>query len=453
MSRETNMTTGSPLRLIAMFSFPLIIANLGQQCYTIVDAMIVGKGVGVEALASVGATDWAYWLALWALQALAQGFSIPVSQSFGEGDPKKVRKTVAMSVKLCFTIGILLTIICLLIAKPLLRILQTPENIFDGAFSYLFVMYAGILVVIAYNMASSILRAFGNGRSPLIAIIIAGSANIILDLLFVIVFKWGIIGAAIATVSSQLLAFLYCFSVLHKMEILKFEKEDWKFDKRIIKKQCQMGVPLAVQHVLITIGGMILQSSINQQGFVFIAGFTATNKIYGLLESSAISVGYAATTFMAQNFGAGQYSRIRKGLKTTVSFGVLLSVTVSAIMLLGGKTILWLFIDSSNENALQVHKVAWQYLLIMCCLLIILYMLHVFRCTLQGLGNSAVPFWSGVMEFFARVSVAVLFSKIWGPGCLFLAEPSAWAAATIVLMGFCIKEIKNLPRENKVLEI
>lgn len=446
MGKETNMTTGNPLKLIAVFSFPLILANLGQQFYTIVDAIIVGKGVGVEALAAVGATDWAYWLALWAIQALAQGFAIPVSQSFGEGNPKKVRACVAMSVKLCLVTGIALTGICFLIAKPLLIVLKTPENIFDGAFSYLFIMYAGLLIVIAYNMASSILRAFGNGRTPLIAIVIAGVTNIILDILFVLVFRWGIQGAAVATVSAQLLAFLYCFSVLRKMDILRFEKEDWKLDKNIIRRQCQMGMPLALQHVLITIGGMILQSAINQQGFVFIAGFTATNKIYGLLESSAISVGYATTTFVAQNYGAAKYERIRAGLKSAAGFAAFLSICVSGFMLAAGKKILWLFIDTASESAAEVHEVAWQYLIIMCCLLIILYMLHVTRCTLQGLGNSKIPFWSGVMEFFARVSAAVVFSRIWGAECIFFAEPSAWTAATVILAWFCLKEVKKLPK-------
>lgn len=448
MGKETNMTKGNPIKLIALFSFPLIIANLGQQFYMIVDAMIVGKGVGVEALAAVGATDWAYWLALWAVQALAQGFAIPVSQSFGEGDPQKVRASVAMSVKLCLAIGIVLTGVCFVIAKPLLILLQTPKNIFDGAFAYLFTMYGGILVVIAYNMASSILRAFGNGRTPLVAIIIAGVTNIILDIIFVLVFQWGIIGAAVATVSAQFLAFLYCLSVLRNMPLLKFEKNDWKLNKSIIKRQCQMGVPLALQHVLITIGGMILQSAINQQGFVFIAGFTATNKIYGLLESSAISVGYAATTFMAQNFGAGKYDRIRTGLKNAAGFAAALSIGISGIMLLIGKNILWLFIDTANTNAAEVHAIAWHYLVIMCCILIVLYMLHVFRCTLQGLGNSKVPFWSGVMEFFARVSVALIFSKLWGSGWIFYAEPLAWTAASVVLVGFCIKEVKNLPHNS-----
>ena len=188
LNRVKNMTVGSPLKLLIFFSAPLIAANFGQQLYMIVDAIIVGRGVGVEALASVGATDWSYWLALWVVQALTQGFAIPISQYFGEGNHTRLRQTVAMSIKLCILIGIVLTVICLLIARPLLRLLQTPENIFAGALEYLLTMYGGILIVMAYNMAASILRALGDGKTPLIAISIAAVTNIILDLLFVLVF-------------------------------------------------------------------------------------------------------------------------------------------------------------------------------------------------------------------------------------------------------------------------
>lgn len=446
MSRVKNMTEGSPTNLMVSFAAPLIIANFGQQLYMIVDAIIVGKGVGVEALASVGATDWSYWLALWVIQALTQGFAIPISHYFGEGDKTKIRKSVAMSVKLCLFTGIMLTVICLLMACPLLRLLQTPDNIFKGASEYLLTMFGGILVVMAYNMASAILRAFGDGKTPLIAIAVAAVTNIVLDLLFVLVFQWGIIGAAVATVTAQLLAFLYCLWVLRKLELMKMEKSDWLFSKAIVSKQCRLGIPLALQHVLIAVGGMILQSAINRHGFIFIAGFTATNKVYGLLESSAISMGYAVTTYMAQNYGGGFYQRIRKGLKSAVLIAVVLSLCVSVVMILAGKPILGLFIDSSSADASAVLEVAYHYLFIMSCLLFPLYLLYVFRNTLQGLGNAIAPLISGVMEFVARVSVAYFFTGILGDEVIFYAEPSAWIAATVVLMTECLRNVSRLSK-------
>lgn len=445
MSRIKNMTSGNPAKLMASFAAPLMLANFGQQLYTIVDAMIVGKGVGVEALAAVGATDWSYWLALWVIQALAQGFSIPISQYFGEGNRKKMRQTIAMSIKLCLVSGCALTVVCLLMAKPLLSLLQTPDNIFNGASQYLLTMFGGILIVLAYNMASAILRAFGDGKSPLIAIAVAAVTNIVLDLLFVLVFHWGIIGAAVATITAQFLAFLYCLRTLAKMDIMKLEKDDWNFRKEIVSKQCRLGIPLALQNILIAIGGMILQSAINQHGFVFIAGFTATNKIYGLLESSALSIGYAITTYMAQNYGGGFYKRIRQGLKSSVLIAVVLSVCVSAFMIAVGKPILSLFIDAANANAEEVLSVAYHYLFIMSCLLLPLYLLFVFRNTLQGLGNGIAPFLSGVMEFAARVSVSCFFTRIWGDDIIFYSEPSAWIAAMAVLVAICLKTVSSLP--------
>ncbi|MBT9811920.1 MATE family efflux transporter [Enterocloster citroniae] len=438
------MTEGSPAKLILSFSLPLMAANLGQQLYMIVDTMIVGKGVGVEALASVGATDWSYWLALWVIQAMTQGFAISISQHFGEGNQSRIKKTVAMSIWLCLGIGVVLTVSGLVFAQFLLRILQTPDPIFQGALSYLMILYAGILVVMAYNMAAAILRSLGDGKTPLIAIVIAAITNILLDLLFVLVFRWGVAGAAFATVLAQLLAFIYCLLVMRKIDLLKMERKDWKPESSIIKRQCGLGIPLALQHVLIAIGGMILQSSINRHGFVFIAGFTATNKIYGLLESSAISLGYAVTTYTAQNYGAGRYDRIRNGLKSSVLIAAAMSVCVSAAMIAGGRAVLGLFIDSTSSSAAEVLEISYHYLFIMSCLLSSLYLLYAFRNTLQGLGNTVAPFLSGVMEFFARVSVAVYFSRLWGTEAIFFAEPCAWAAATLVLVTVCVRQVGKL---------
>ncbi len=447
MNRVKNMTEGSPARLMVFFAAPLILANFGQQLYMIADAMIVGQGVGVEALASVGATDWSYWLALWVVQALTQGFAIPVSHYFGTGDRKRIRQTVAMAVWLCLIIGLLMTALCLFLARPLLYLLQTPDDIFDGACAYLLTMYGGILIVMAYNMASSILRALGDGKTPLIAITIAAITNIALDLLFVFGFHWGILGAAAATLIAQLLAFFYCFRVLRQMEWIRITRDDWRPRRDILARHCRLGFPLALQHILIAVGGMILQSAINRHGFVFIAGFTATNKIYGLLESSAISLGYAVTTFMAQNYGGGFYSRIRSGLKSAFFIACALSVCVSVFMILAGRPILRLFIDASNASADQTLDIAYHYLFIMSCLLIFLYLLYVFRNTLQGLGNTITSLISGIMEFFARVSAAYYFTGLFGDEAIFFAEPFAWFAAMAILITVCLKTVSRLPED------
>lgn len=446
MSRVKNMTKGSPLTLILVFALPLIVANIGQQFYMIVDAMIVGQGVGVEALASVGAADWSYWLALWSISALTQGFAIPVSQYFGENDYGSVREAVASSIWLCAGAAAIMTAVGFLFGPELLKLLDTPDNILQGATEYLLTMYAGLAIVTAYNMASALLRAFGDGKTPLIAIIIAAVMNIGLDMLFVFVLGWGIIGAAAATLLAQLFAFLYCLRVLGQIQWLRQKPKEERQNKKTARLQCRLGIPLALQQMLVAVGGMILQSAINQQGFLLIAGFTATNKIYGLLESSAISLGYAMTTYTAQNFGAGLYHRIRRGLKYSVVLAVLFSVIVSVVMIFGGKFFLRLFIDSSNANAEKVLEIAYQYLMVLSIFLVSLYMLHVFRNMLQGFGNASGPFLSGIMEFAGRVSIALVFTRIWGDKMIFLAEPIAWIAATVVLVGMCLWKMHHMPR-------
>lgn len=446
MSRVKDMTSGKPAKLLLLFSFPLILGNLGQQLYMIVDAIIVGQGVGVEGLAAVGATDWTYWLALWVIQGTTQGFGILIAQYFGEGSREKMRKAIAMSIGLCAGTGVLLTGICLLIARPMLRLLQTPENIFNGASAYLLTMFAGILIVMAYNMAASVLRALGDGRTPLIAIVMAAVTNIALDLLFVFGFHWGVVGAAAATVIAQFIAFLYCFAVLRRMELVKLQRKDWHVDRMMIKRLFSLALPLVLQSILIAAGGMVLQSAINRQGFLFLAGFTATNKVYGLLESSAISLGYAMTTYVAQNYGAGLQQRIRQGVKSGVGIAVLFSVGVTILMILGGKPILSLFIDTSSSNAPKVLEIAYQYLFIMSCLLCALYLLYVFRSTLQGMGNTIIPMLSGLMEFLARVCAALIGVRIWGETVLFFAEPGAWIAAAVLLVFGCIWKFRKESR-------
>lgn len=450
MDRVTNMTSGNPVKLILFFAFPLILANLGQQFYMIADAIIVGQGIGVDALAAVGATDWSNWLSLWIIMALTQGFAIPVSHYFGRGDTEKLRQSVAAAIKLCLFTGIILTAVFMFAAKPLLTLLQTPENIFGGASEYLLTMYGGIIIVVAYNMSASILRALGDGKTPLIAIAVAAATNIGLDLLFVLIFKWGIFGAAIATVTAQFTAFLYCLFTLKKPEMMKLRKGDWIFRKEMIKDELRLGIPLALQNVFIAVGGMILQSAINKQGFIFIAGLTATNKIYGLLESSAISLGYSASTFVAQNYGAGSYSRIRKGIKNAFAIAVTLALAITVIVIIAGNPLISLFIDKSSPAAPETLSIASHYLFIMSLFLIPLYILDIIKNILQGLGNAIAPFISGVMEFLARVTVAYILSPVFGKEMLFIAEPSAWICAVTAMIILFIRRLRTLPLHDSV---
>lgn len=441
------MTNGSPVRLIFLFALPLILGSLGQQLYMIVDTVIVGKGVGVEALAALGATDWIIWMILWSVQALTQGFGILLSQRFGAGDYCGLRQVLAMAVLLCAAIAAALTAASLIAARPLLSLLQTPDSIFGGALSYLYTICAGTVIVSAYNMAAAVLRSFGDGKSPLIAMGIAACVNIALDILFVMGFGWGIVGAGIATLIAQFISFLYCLRVLRSLSFIRLDSDSWKPHAGCIRELCRLGVPLALQSVLIAVGGMILQRVINRYGVVLVAGFTATNKIYGVLECAAIAFGYAMTTYMAQNYGACKAVRIRRGLKSGVLLSAAVSAGISLVMLLVGKRLLSMFVPESDVSAAAVIQTAWQYLATMSVCLFILYLLHTYRSALQGLGNTAAPFVSGCIEFVMRVSIALVFPSFFGAQGLFLAEPGAWTGAAVFLCVSYYRHEKKVMRE------
>ena len=434
MKRVTNMTEGSPLKLILLFAIPLIFTNLGQQLYMIVDASIVGRGVGVKALAAVGSTDWSYWLILWTITGLTQGFGVFVSRYFGEKDYDKMNRSITMSTILCVVIGAVLTLIGVLAARPLLILLETPADILDGAVTYLTTMISGTLIVIAYNMAASILRAFGDGRSPLVAMLIAGLMNIGLDLLFVLVFHWGIFGAAIATVSAQLVSFLYCLVKISKIEYVSLAKANWVPDGKMIKELLLFGLPLALQYIVIAGSGMVMQSTINQHGSLFVTGYTASNKLYGLLESSAISLGFAFSTFFAQNYGAGNKQRVRNGVRTGVKLSILLALGVTVVMLLIGKYLLQAFINAGEAEGPVVLEIAQHYLLVMAAFLVVCYLIHVYRNALQAMGTSIWSMVSGFAECGVRILMAKGVVSLLGSEVLFYIEPFAWLGALLFIM-------------------
>ena len=447
MKRTVDMTVGSPTKHILKFAFPLIVANMGQQLYAVVDAAIVGRGVGVKALASVGTTDWVYCMILWAVISLTQGFSTFVSRYFGEKNYDKMNKSIAMSALLSGLISILLAAAGLLAARPLLDLMNTPSDIIGGATAYLVIMISGILVVTAYNLASSILRAFGDGKSPLIAMIIAGLLNIGLDLLFVFPFDWGIHGAAIASVLAQLISFLFCLVRLKKIDCIHLDRQSFLPNWKEIKELLAFSLPLALQSITIAIGGIFLQSVINQQGSIFIAGYTATNKMYGLMESSATALGLACSTFLAQNYGAGLHARVRKGVGTATLIAAAMSLAVFFILLVIRWDLLQLFLDVNQENGFEALKIAVRYLTYMIFFLPILFLIHVFRNALQALQISVWSMLSGFGELVCRMFMAFVVIAWIGPDALFLSEPLAWAGAlAFVLFPYFYYQKKLLPK-------
>lgn len=427
-------TEGSPWRLLLLFSLPLMAGNIFQQLYTVVDTAVVGKALGVEALAALGTVDWLNWLTLGTIQGFTQGFSILLAQRFGAKDYGKLRQAAANAVILSAVCAVVLTVGSEAIAEPVVILLKTPAEIRHIAMSYLRLLFAGLPVVMAYNLAASMLRALGDGRTPLIAMAAASIVNIGLDFLFVLGFQWGVQGAAIATIIAQCLAAGCCIWRLCRVEELHLSREDWKCSGSLCGRLMVLGLPMALQNGIIAVGGMIIQTIVNGFGVAFIAGFTATNKLYGVLEIAATSYGYAMITYVGQNLGARQQRRIRQGVRSALVIALGTSVVIAAVMLLLGRVILGWFISGTPEEVAQTMDIAYFYLAVMSVALPVLYVLHVMRSVVQGMGNTALPMASGVVEFFMRTATALRLPLAVGEIGIFFAEPAAWLGADVVLI-------------------
>ena len=432
-TNEKNMTTGSPGKLIITFAIPLMLGNIFQQFYTMADTMIVGQVVGVEALAAVGAGDWLVWLVFGIMTGITQGFSILVAQFYGAREKENLKCAVAKS----YIMTALLSVIVLAVSEGavyhVLLFLQTPDNVIDLTMLYLRLIFAGIPIIAAYNIFAAILRALGNSRSPLIAMTVAALINVGLDLLFVAVFGWGVAGAAVATVIAQGFSALYCLMVLRKIPDIRLEKQDFYRQPAMSLRLLKVATPLAIQNLIISVGGLTVQYVVNGFGFLFVAGFTASNKLYGVLEMAAVSYGYAITTYVGQNLGAKKYQRIRKGVHSGTYMALLTSGVISGVMVLFGRNILSLFVSGEPEQIRQVLDIAYKYLFIMAIFLWVLYLLYVYRSAIQGLGNTLIPLASGIAEFVMRVSVALLLPKLIGEDGIFYAEICAWTSAAVLL--------------------
>ncbi len=445
-STVKNMTQGRPVTLLITFALPLMLGNVFQQLYTVVDTAIVGQALGVQALAALGASDWLNWLVLGTIQGLTQGFAILMAQEFGADRIEKLRTAMGNAVTLSVISAVVLTAAAQLLARPSLLLLQTPAEILPGALEYLRVMFGGIPVILAYNLLASALRSLGDSRTPLLAMVVASFVNIGLDLLFVLVFHWGIAGAAIATVLAQVVASLLCLVQVLRIPQLRLKKEHFRLVSPVAKRLLVLGSPMGLQNAIIAVGGMIVQAVVNGFGVLFIAGYTATNKMFGLLEIAASSYGYGMTTYVGQNLGAGRIDRIRSGMKAALGVAVVTSLAIAAAMLLFGKNILGMFISGTPQEVALTMDIAYYYLALMAVCLPALYVLHVLRASIQAMGNTVLPMVSGVVEFVMRVLCAIFLPGLLGDVGIFWSEVAAWFGADVILVLGWIKTLRRAQR-------
>ena len=429
-----DMSAGSPLRLIVTFALPLMVGNIFQQMYTVVDTMVVGKALGVDALASLGATDWLYWMWLGMIQGVTQGFGILMAREFGARQIDNLRSVVGSSTTLSGLFALLFLVLGLAVSKPVLQMLNTPPEILGGALLYLRIMFLGIPIVMAYNLVATILRSLGDGQTPLYAMIVAALSNIALDLLFVLVFRWGIAGAAVATLIAQGISSVYCLVKLRKIDFMTLNRSHFRVNSTMAGRLLSLGSPMAAQNAIIAVGGMIITAVVNGYGVAFIGGFTAANKLYGVLEIAATSYGYAMITYAGQNLGARKFDRIRTGMTCAIVISLITSALITAVMLIFGRGIIGAFISGTPEEVMEATAIGLRYLNFMSICLPVLYILHVTRSAVQGMGNTVLPMVSGIAEFVMRTGGVLILPVLMGYDGIFTAEVLAWLGADLILV-------------------
>ena len=442
-----DMTTGNPVKLILLFSIPLLIGNIFQQFYSMVDTIIVGRFIGVEALAAVGTTSSMVFLVNGFVMGLTSGFAVLISQKYGAKDEAGVKKAVASSITLSIIATIIVTFISVISAKPLLALMNTPSNIMKDASTYIIILYAGNVAIIFYNMMAAILRALGDSKTPLYFLIVSSVLNIILDLVLIINFKMGVAGAAYATVISQGVSALLCVIYTYKKyKILRLKKEDFKVKKKYYRKHLKIGIPMALQFSITAIGIMTVQSAINIFGSTVIASYAAASKVLQLVMQPATTLGVTMATYCGQNIGAKRYDRIKLGVKKCVQISIITSLISAMVLIFLGKYFVMMFV--SNPDA-EILSYAQQVLNISAIFFIPLGLIFVYRNALQGIGDSFIPMMAGVYELVARAIVAFTLPKVLEFMGICLADPVAWFAAVIPLAYTYYKREKSFKHESE----
>lgn len=439
---KKDMTVGNPLKLIIAFGIPLVIGNIFQQFYNMVDTIIVGKYVGKTALAAVGSTSSLNFMIIGFGIGICSGFGIPIAQSFGGQKIRQMKKYIINSFYLCSVITLLITILTVIALPSVLTLMKTPSDIYDQAYSYILIIFLGLFATMLYNMLSSILRAIGDSKTPLYFLVLSSIINVVLDLLFILQFHMGAPGAAYATVIAQFISGLACLIYMRKKtDVLNFEKEDLGFCLEHSKRLLSMGLPMALQFSITAIGSIVIQSAVNTLGSDVVAAVTAAIKISVMLTQPLETLGLTMATFGGQNLGAKKISRIFEGLKVSLIVGAIYCAVVFVTIYLTSDYLSLLFIDASEVVIMAEIK---QYLLSNAMCYYVLSVLFILRNLLQGLGYSFLAMFGGVAEMIARCLVAFVFVSVFGYGAICFANPVAWIFADIVFVGAWLFKQKEL---------
>ena len=442
-----DMTQGSPLRLILAFAVPLMLGSLFQQFYNLADTIIVGRFVGVEALAAVGSVGGLNYLVLGFVNGIACGFSIPISWTFGAKDYSQMRRYTANTVWLSIVFAVVLTIVTVALTRPILVWTNTPANIIDLADIYIRTIFWGIPFTLLYNVTSALMRALGDSKRPLYFLLMASFLNIGLDLLCIIVFKMGVFGASFATVFSQAVAgFGSLWYIARHYHELRWSKEEGKLSRDHCLKLCNMGIPMGLQCSITAIGSVVLQGAVNGLGSDIVAAQTAGSKAAQFLSVPLESIGTAMTTYSSQNLGAHDLKRVNRGVNTALGIGCVYSIASFIILRFADKLLIGLFLDAGE---VEIMANAQSFIFWNSVFYIPLAVLIIYRYTIQGLGYSGLAMFAGVAEMVARAMVGFLFVPLWGYFAACIANPVAWFFACFFLIPAYFVVRKKLMNEKE----
>lgn len=443
-SSVKDLTEGSPLRLIIGFALPMYFGLLFQQFYNMVDTIIVGRYLGVNSFAGVGATQSINFMVLGFCIGLCSGFAVLVAQKFGAKDYEGLRRMVANSIWLCILFGVLITVLVVVFCREILVAMHTPEDIFDYAYQYIVIIFLGIPFLILYNITAAIIRSLGDSKTPIYFLAISSVVNIILDYLFIAVIGMNVYGAALATVISQGASGIICVIYMKKkFDILTMQKGDMRIRLGYMGSLMGVGIPMGLQYSITAIGSVVLQTAVNGLGSIYVASIAAGGKIHNLIACPLDALGQTMAPFAGQNVGAGKIDRVGKGLKCAALAGFVVSIVDVVVVLLFGKQMTLLFLDEPNE---QVVKYSYEFLILVSAGYILLTLVNTVRFTIQGMGYSSFAIIAGIMEMFARILGALVLIPIIGYAGACLSHPLAWVFADAFLIPaffYCKKRLEK----------
>lgn len=446
---ELDMTKGRPLPVLLRFTLPLMIGNVFQQLYNMADTVIVGRFVGADALAAVGSTGTIMFLLTGLAQGITSGFAILTSQRYGAGDEKGVRKSVANGILLSLWASVLLTALAAIGLRPVLRIMNTPDDILSEAYTYIMIITLGLSASVFYNLFSAFLRAVGDSRMPLFFLIFSACLNVALDLLLIVFFRLGTAGAALATVVSQAVsAVLSGLYILRKVPILNPIAGEWKLDKNDSERQLAMGIPMAFQFAITASGGMFTQTAVNLFGSEAVAAYTAAVKLEGLVEQGMVAIGQAVATYGGQNCGKGDLPRIRSGVRAALFAVAIYGILAAVIMCTALRSALGVFF-AGDVDLSAMWPWAWTFTKICTVFFIPLGTIFVFRNVMQGCGYGFLPMFGGVVEMVARLFTALTAINLHSYKLACFCHPAAWTLAAVFLGCSYLYVMRRMERKRK----